>query len=478
MFRPGRILQMGGASSAALVIDINGATPVVTATQSMSSQRQWVSATVLPDGRVLATGGSAVDNALTNVNNSAEVWDPNGNGGTGKWTVGPSGVNARLYHSGALLLPDARVMIVGGGAPGPLVNTNIEMYTPSYLLDPNGNPMPRPSITTALTSVEVGQSFSVGYSSPSSISRVTLVKTGSITHSVNMDQRFIELGFTANGAMLDVNGPVRATDTPPGYYLLFILNSQGVPRSARSYASVSRRIPTRLQTRRRSSAAPAARPSPSRVTRTKYSPASTARLTARTSTRRDCNASRSTRTVTGSARRSIAESLASRAARAIPRPARRTMPSAATAGVPVPLPINSTSNAALSPRSASSPVWGSSWAQWAAAAALRRALTTAVRTIRSTRWSAGPAAGSTTSACSAARRRLTTVNSPPTIVNPGTLSGTVGVPRRHRYRRVRSRRPGDHLQRLRSADGLSINANTGRITGTPTVPAASSFRSP
>ena len=44
-----------------------------------------------------------------------------------------------------------------------------------------------------------------------------------------MDQRFVELGFTANGAMLDVNGPVRATDTPPGYYLLFILNSQGVP---------------------------------------------------------------------------------------------------------------------------------------------------------------------------------------------------------------------------------------------------------
>src|SRR6185295_10888815 len=72
MFRPGRILQMGGASSAALVIDINGATPVVTPTQSMSSQRQWVSATVLPDGRVLATGGSSVDNALTNVNNSAE----------------------------------------------------------------------------------------------------------------------------------------------------------------------------------------------------------------------------------------------------------------------------------------------------------------------------------------------------------------------------------------------------------------------
>ncbi|HZF24863.1 MAG TPA: galactose oxidase-like domain-containing protein, partial [Steroidobacteraceae bacterium] len=231
MFRPGRILQMGGASNAAMVIDINGPTPVVTATQSMSSQRQWVSATVLPDGRVLATGGSSVDNALTNVNNSAEVWDPNGNGGTGKWTVGPSGVNARLYHSGALLLPDARVMIVGGGAPGPLVNTNIEMYTPSYLLQPDGvTLMPRPSIGLDVpTSVAVGQSFSFSYSSPGSIGRVTLVKTGSITHSVNMEQRFIELPFTATGAVLDVNGPLRATDTPPGYYLLFILNSQGVP---------------------------------------------------------------------------------------------------------------------------------------------------------------------------------------------------------------------------------------------------------
>jgi hypothetical protein len=43
MFQPGRIIQMGGASSAALVIDINGTQPVVTSTQSMSTQRQWVS---------------------------------------------------------------------------------------------------------------------------------------------------------------------------------------------------------------------------------------------------------------------------------------------------------------------------------------------------------------------------------------------------------------------------------------------------
>ena len=53
-------------------------------TQPMSTQRQWVSATVLPDGKVLATGGSEVENQLTDVNNRAEIWDP----ATGTWHVG------------------------------------------------------------------------------------------------------------------------------------------------------------------------------------------------------------------------------------------------------------------------------------------------------------------------------------------------------------------------------------------------------
>ena len=93
----------------------------------MSTQRQWVSATVLADGRVLGTGGSAVENQLNGVNNVAEIWNP----ATGQWTQGTAGVNARLYHSTALLLPDARVLIAGGGAPGPLVNLNAEIYYPA-----------------------------------------------------------------------------------------------------------------------------------------------------------------------------------------------------------------------------------------------------------------------------------------------------------------------------------------------------------
>ncbi len=227
MFRPGKILQIGGNSNGAIVIDVNGPEPTVTPTQSMSTQRQWVSATILADGRVLATGGSVVENTLSGVNNHAEIWDP----ATGQWHLGDEAGPARLYHSSALLLPDATVLVAGGGAPGPQVNTNAEIYSPPYLFDGAGNLAARPQIVTAPDTVEVGDSLAVQVDA--AISRVTLVKTGSTTHSVNMDQRFLELPFSASGNMLEVYLPVRASDTPPGFYLLFVIDAAGVPSMGR-----------------------------------------------------------------------------------------------------------------------------------------------------------------------------------------------------------------------------------------------------
>src|SRR6185503_7273228 len=110
MFGPGKILQFGGNSSGAIVIDINGPQPVITPTQSMSSQRYWVTGTVLPNGTVLATGGSRVDNQLDGVNKTAEIWNPS----TGTWQAGSQGAVARLYHSNALLLQDGTVLVAGG----------------------------------------------------------------------------------------------------------------------------------------------------------------------------------------------------------------------------------------------------------------------------------------------------------------------------------------------------------------------------
>ena len=180
MFAPGRILQFGGNSNGAIVIDINGASPTVTPTQSMSSQRRWVTATMLADGKVLATGGSQVDNELTGVNNIAEIWNP----ATGTWTRGYEGALARLYHSTALLLPDATVLVAGGGAPGPLVNLNAEIYYPPYLFTAAGALAPRPSISNAPKFIDIGKTFRVDLAASTAISRVTLIKTGSVTHSL------------------------------------------------------------------------------------------------------------------------------------------------------------------------------------------------------------------------------------------------------------------------------------------------------
>ena len=229
MFRPGKILQFGGDSNGARVIDITGGAPVVTATQALSSQRRRVNATILADGKVLATGGSEVANEMVGVNYSAEIWDPN----TGQWTRGANEDRARLYHSTALLLPDASVLVAGGGHPGPQENDNVEIYYPPYLYDGSGGWAVRPEISSAPSYLDIGHTFVVGMANAQAVRRFVMVKTGSVSHGVNFDQRFVELTFQQNGSQLTVQAPTRAPDAPPGYYLLFAINQDGTPSIAR-----------------------------------------------------------------------------------------------------------------------------------------------------------------------------------------------------------------------------------------------------
>jgi len=229
MFRPGRILQLGGFSNKSIVIDINGQAPVLSGMVTMSSQRRLATATVLPDGRVLATGGSPVWNDATNAALNAEIWNPQ----TGQWALGAAGAVARLYHSTALLLPDATVLVAGGGAPGPLTNLNAERYYPPYLFTADGQEAPRPVITGTPDYLQVGKTIAIDVQSDSAIGRVVMLKSGSATHGWNMDQRFLELPFRAEGNRLYAQAPTHAADVPPGYYMLFVLDAAGVPSTAR-----------------------------------------------------------------------------------------------------------------------------------------------------------------------------------------------------------------------------------------------------
>ena len=230
MFRPGRILQLSGASGSATVIDVNGVVPLVTPTQPLSSARNWVNATILPNGKVLATGGERGGGSVSGANNKAEIWDPQ----TGIWAQGASGVRARMYHSTALLLPDASVLVAGGGAPGSQTNLNAEIYYPPYLFTADGREAQRPAVTVAPSTLEVGKVFELEVADAASIERVVLIKSGSVTHSFNMDQRFSELVFSRVGAKLAVQAPARAGEATPGYYLLFVIDAAGVPSVAKT----------------------------------------------------------------------------------------------------------------------------------------------------------------------------------------------------------------------------------------------------
>jgi len=235
MFRPGRILQTGGgydtqfASPDAHVININQPTPVVQAVASPIHRRHWATSTMLPDGRVFLSGGSVADNDPVNgVAYTSELYDPVAN----TWSEGAIAQRMRLYHSTTLLLPDATVLTLGGGANGPELNLNAEIYYPGYLFNADGTPASRPIISTSPMSANPGATLVIGTPDPARITRVTLLKTGSATHSFDMDQRFLELPFTVAGNALNASLPANAFETPPGFYMVFVFNDQGVPSEA------------------------------------------------------------------------------------------------------------------------------------------------------------------------------------------------------------------------------------------------------
>jgi hypothetical protein len=220
--------MIGPAANTAYVTDLNLASPRWTPTGSMAYPRSFLNLTPLPDGTVLATGGET-DKAGNNPANAvyaAEDWSP----ATGAWTTLAAEARPRLYHSTALLLPDGRVFVAGGGDdPTDFVpdERSAEIFSPPYLF--RGT---RPAITSAPAQVGYGTAFTVATPDAASIGSVSLIRTGAVTHFFDMSARRVALPFTAGSGSLTVQAPANGAIAPPGYYMLFIVNQQGVPSVA------------------------------------------------------------------------------------------------------------------------------------------------------------------------------------------------------------------------------------------------------
>ena len=238
-FDEGKVLITGGGPSAASALVLDMDSGAVTPTGSMNFGRRQHNITILADGSVLATGGNDSGVNLIDVDHgvyAAELWDP----ATGQWTVLASMQKNRQYHSTALLLPDGRVLSAGGGYCTDCTalnyhEPNAEIFSPPYLFktDGSGQLADRPAIDSIPDSTRYNQSFDVTSTQAASITKVSLVRLSSVTHSVNLEQRYLPLSFSQSGSTLSVNAPVNPNLAPPGYYMLFLIDANGVPSIAK-----------------------------------------------------------------------------------------------------------------------------------------------------------------------------------------------------------------------------------------------------
>ena len=222
MYLPGKIIRAGGNDPAVAntsIIDTNLPNPAWQQVQSMSFPRRRLNIVLLADGSVMAVGGTRASDDVNQAILEGEIWDPE----TKQWTVVASMVEARMYHSTALLLPDGRVVAAGGEASGRL---HAQIYSPPYLFKGT-----RPVINSAPSAVSYGGEIAIS-TDAADITSVALLRPSAVTHAINMNQLYVPLSFTQGAGQVVATAPTGANLTPPGFYLLVIKNSTGVPSVA------------------------------------------------------------------------------------------------------------------------------------------------------------------------------------------------------------------------------------------------------
>ena len=240
LFDIGKMLVAGGGPSTkdARVVDVNGASPQVSATAPMAFGRRQHNLTVLADGSVLATGGNSSGAWLVDLNAGvypAELWNP----ATGQWRTLAAMQITRQYHSTALLLPDGRVLSSGGGICGTCdqvgyLGKNAEIFSPPYLFQADGTLAPRPSIDAAPASDELRRA--------DRRSRPRTRRRSARSPSSGSARSRIRTTWSSATSRCPSPPARRASPRPRrpmptsrrrGTYMLFIVDANGVPSVAR-----------------------------------------------------------------------------------------------------------------------------------------------------------------------------------------------------------------------------------------------------
>jgi Galactose oxidase-like, Early set domain len=235
----GKVFYFGGGGggetcsslpqNTAEVIDLNAGTPTWSLLPTtISFRRRQANATVLPDGTVLVTGGTSACGFTSEAGAvyAAELFQP----AAAAWTTLANAGVVRVYHSTTTLLPDGRVLSTGSGdGAGVTSQYSYEIFSPPYLFKGA-----RPTYSLGSTQLHYGVPFTVTTPDAVAISKVTVLRLTSTTHAFDAGQRLNTLSFqvAADGQSLTVTPPAAGRIAPPGPYMLFIVNGNGVPSVA------------------------------------------------------------------------------------------------------------------------------------------------------------------------------------------------------------------------------------------------------
>jgi hypothetical protein len=217
----------------------------------MGHRRVNHNAVLLPTGEILVTSGT--DELCQPVLQAEGFRPPEVFGGSplGEWRVRASHIRPREYHAVTGLLPDGRVFIAGGVADSfvghsSAVYHTAEIFSPAYYFSgnrPTITAWPVPNPPTGAT-IEYGGTFSIdvtlGCSEYNSVQRIVLIRNSSSTHAFDTGQRYIELdpgevvlGTYPNYVYQEVRAPHDDFVAPQGYYLLFVIDANGLPSEGR-----------------------------------------------------------------------------------------------------------------------------------------------------------------------------------------------------------------------------------------------------
>jgi galactose oxidase len=255
MYEPGKIFSAGGSPSYTnsdattrshiTTIDEPDTPSVVERVADMAYPRGFGNMVVLPDGEILVTGGQPRSLVFTDTDGTlqAELFSP----ATKSWRTLAAEAVPRNYHSVSILLADGRVFSGGGGlcylakVGASSVNCDKlvdhadgQIFSPPYLFNEDGSEATRPVISSlSATSVKVGGKLSIKTETACDNSKFVMIRIGSVTHSINTDQRRVPLdNITGSGTVFTATLPSDSGILLPGSYYLFVVSAQSVPSLA------------------------------------------------------------------------------------------------------------------------------------------------------------------------------------------------------------------------------------------------------